>query len=369
MKESSDSDRNVTTIGFSNPFTTTSPQHLERLCPFCESSSIVEKTSLSGSMPNYNANILTDSVLARASPYGKSPILSSPVLNASNRTPVSARKAEFVVQLVTSHEDKEEEAHRTPTPPILDDSSYEECHETPPMDDMVQMEVTENTQVEILVDNDGGSQEVSVPVVVPAKEEITSEAPHEEPVEVKCEEPVDVKCEEPVEVKCDGIPEVSFETTIGSLPSQSFEDHGTSFNKLTHSRSRSMDYHTKQTSSNRTPYYKRLSSMHPREADETETSYTASLMEYATHKKLLKSSEASLESSLSISGAATLSDSLVPGNRYTQSSSDSRSVTPTGIPYSLDDPLYIHNSFKLYLELKVFQDDEEFKLLLRVRKG
>ena len=347
MKESSDSDRNVTATtakGFTNPFTTNSPQHLERLCPFCESSSIVEKTSLSGSMPNYNASILTDSVLARASPHAKSPMLSSPILSSSNRTPVTPRKAEkeFVIQIVRSHEEKEEEeVLKTPTPPMLS-TSHEKRQETPPLND--DMEVTEVTQVKTSVNNDSDPLEVIIPVVVPAPEEVTSEAP----------------CEEPVEVKYDEIPEISFETSIGSLPNQSFRDHETSFNKLTHNRSRSMDLHTKRESSYRALYSRHL---HP---DETETSYTASLMEYATHKKLLKSSEASLESSLSISGAATQSDSLVPGKSYTHSSSDSRSVTPTGIPYSLDDPLYIHNSFKLYLELKVFQDDEEFKLLLRV---
>ena len=353
IKESSDSDRNVTATtakGFTNPFTTNSPQYLERLCPFCESSSIVEKTSLSGSMPNYNASILTDSVLARASPHSKSPMLSSPILSSSNRTPVTPRKAEkeFVIQIVRSHEEKEEEeALKIPTPPMLDDSgtSHEKCQEIPPFND--DMEVTEVTQVKKLVNNDSDSLEVIIPVVVPAPEEVTSEAP----------------CEESVEVKCDEIPEISFETTIGSLPNQTFKDHETSFNKLTHNRSRSMDLHTKCESSQRALYSRHL---HP---DETETSYTASLMEYATHKKLLKSSEASLDSSLSISGAATQSDCLVPGKSYTHSSSDSRSVTPTGTPYSLDDPLYIHNSFKLYLELKVFQDDEEFKLLLRVSKN
>ena len=101
-----------------------------------------------------------------------------------------------------------------------------------------------------------------------------------------------------------------------------------------------------------------------REDDKPELSYGASHMEYATQKKLLKSSEASLDSSLS--GAATPSDSLAPVRNSTLSSSDSRSVTPTGLPYSMDDPLYIHNSFKLYLDMEVFGDDEEFKLLLRV---
>ena len=100
------------------------------------------------------------------------------------------------------------------------------------------------------------------------------------------------------------------------------------------------------------------------EDDEPELSYAASLMEYATQKKLLKSSETSLDSSLS--GAATPSDSLAPVRNNTLSSSDSCSVTPTGLPYSMDDPLYIHNSFKLYLDMKVFGDDEKFKLLLRV---
>lgn len=352
IKESSDSDRNVSSKGFTNPFTVSSPQHLERLCPFCESSSIVEKTSLCGSMPNYNASILTDSVLAHASPYARSPIHSSPV----NKTPVIGRKAEkeFVVQMVKSHEEKEEEeyeeANKIPTPPVLDDSSHKERQETPPIDNIVQMDVTENAQVEVQIDN--GSQEMSAPIMIPSVE--THEAPWEETAEAKW----------------DNVPEISFEATIGSLPNQSVEDHGTSFNKLTHNRSRSMDLHTKQSSSNRASYSRRFSSMRPRETDEIETSYAASLMEYATHKKLLKSSEASLESSLSVSGAATLSDSLAPGKSCTHShsSSDSRSLTPTGIPYSLDDPLYIHNSFKLYLELKVFQDNEEFKLLLRVRQ-
>ena len=87
-------------------------------------------------------------------------------------------------------------------------------------------------------------------------------------------------------------------------------------------------------------------------------------MEYATQKKLLKSSETSLDSSLS--GVATLSDSLAPVRSSTLSSSDSRSVTPTSLPYSMDDPLHIHNSFKLYLDMKAFGDDKEFKLLLRV---
>jgi len=359
LKESSDSDRNVTTPKpLTSPFTTNSPQHLERLCPYCESSSIVEKTSLSGSMPNYNASILTDSVLARASPYSKSPILSSPILSSSNRTYCKAEK-EFVIQMVRSHEEKEEEVHKIPTPPILDDSntSHEKHQATPPLgSDTVHMDVTETTQVETQVNNNSDLHEVSISIMAPALEELTSGVP--------CEIP----CEEPVDVKCDEIPEISFEATIGSLPNQSLEDHKTTFNKLTHSRSRSMDLHTKHESSHKAPYSRHLSSMHPRETDEAETSYTASLIEYATHKKLLKSSEASLESSPSVSGAATQSDSLVPGKSYTHSSSDSRSVTPTGIPYSLDDPLYIHNSFKLYLELKVFQDDEEFKLLLRVSK-
>ena len=182
---------------------------------------------------------------------------------------------------------------------------------------------------------------------------------------VTCEDHEEVVITEPsindISFKYDESPEISFEATIGSLPS---EKDAFLKSKVSHSRSRSMDLQAQRLNPKRTTYSRHFSGKFHREDDEPELSYAASLMEYATQKKLLKSSEASLDSSLS--GAATPSDSLAPVRNSTLSSSDSRSVTPTGLPYSMDDPLYIHNSFKLYLDMKVFGDDEEFKLLLRV---
>ena len=83
--------------------TVTNPHFIERHCPYCESSSIVEKTSLHGSVPNYSPNIWTDSVLVRASPaHTKNPTSST----ASNRTLVMSHRVqkEFVVQVQASQQ-------------------------------------------------------------------------------------------------------------------------------------------------------------------------------------------------------------------------------------------------------------------------
>ena len=422
MKESSDSDIPplITSKGITNPLrsTVTSPHFVERQCPYCESSSIVEKTSLCGSVPNYSPSIFTDSVLIRASPgHTKSPTNSS----ASNKTPVMAHKVqkEFVVEVHPSQQ-REERGITTPvlkntTSPahelyqqndellqqkyeihLQNDEIHQQNHEIHKQNDEIHSQNDEihqqsnkihqqndeihkqNNEIhsrndEIHQENNGqendevyeqnemtfvlnitecektarnqkDDQEVSTPVACEDKEEvIINERSLDEP---------DLKYNEPSEI--------SFEATIGSLPSK---EHAFPKSK-SHSRSRSMDFQSQKLNPKKTAYSRHLSGKFYKEGDEPELSYAASLMEYATQKKLLKSSEASLDSSFS--GAATQSDSLNPMRNSTLSSSDSRSVTPTSIPYSMDDPLYIHNSFKLYLDMKVFDDNEEFKLLLRV---
>ena len=128
---------------------------------------------------------------------------------------------------------------------------------------------------------------------------------------VTCEDQEEVVITEPsindISLKYDESPEISFETTIGSLSS---EKDAFPKSKVSHSRSRSMDLQAQRLNPKRTTYSRHFSGKFHREDDEPELSYAASLMEYATQKKLLKSSEASLDSSLS--GAATPSDSLAP---------------------------------------------------------
>ena len=395
MKESSDSDLPplVNSKGVKNPLRTavTSPHFIERQCPYCESASIVEKTSLCGSVPNYSPKIWTDSVLVRASPaHTKSPTNSS----ASNKTPVMSHRVqkEFVVEVHPPSQQREERGIPTPvfastTSPALEvhqqsDKTYQhngdklnqhndhqkhdvhqqsnEIHQQKyethqehdeinnqndeilkQTDDTLSLNVTECDKT---VRKEKGDAEVSTPVACEDQEEVVLNEP-----------PVD-----DISFKYDESPEISFETTIGSLPSKDAFPKS----KPSHSRSRSMDLQAQRLKPKRTTYSRHLSGKARREEDEPELSYAASLMEYATQKKLLKSSEASLDSSLS--GAATPSDSLAPVRNSTLSSSDSRSVTPTSKPYSMDDPLYIHNSFKLHLDMNVFDDDEEFKLLQRV---
>ena len=429
MKESSDSDIPplITSKGITNPLRSTviSPHFVERQCPYCESSSIVEKTSLCGSVPNYSPNIWTDSVLIRASPgHTKSPTNSS----ASNKTPVMAHKVqkEFVVEVHPSQQ-REERGIATPvltntTSPahelyqqndellqqkyeihLQNDEIHQQNHEIHTQNDEIHSQndeihqqsneihqqndeihkqndeihkqnneihsrndeihqqnndqendevyeqnemtfVLNVTECEKTARNQKSDQEVSTPVACEDKEEVVIN-------ELSLEEP-DLNHNEPSEI--------SFEATVGSLPSK---QHAFPKSK-SHSRSRSMDFQSQRLNPKKTAYSRHPSGKYYKEGDEPELSYAASLMEYATQKKLLKSSEASLDGSFS--GAATQSDSLNPMRNSTLSSSDSRSVTPTGIPYSMDDPLYIHNSFKLYLDMKVFDDNEEFKLLLRV---
>ena len=394
MKESSDSDLPplITSKGISNPLrtTVTSPHLMERRCPYCESTSIVEKTSLCGSVPNYSPSIWMDSVLMRTSPaYAKSPTNSS----TSSRTPVMTHRVqkEYIVEVNPSqpkeergiltpvftsntsathevYQQQNDEVHQhnndtiemnvniTSTHKIhhqndeihqqndeIQKQNYEihqrngEIHQ--PNDDTILLNVT---QCDKIVTNQKDNLEINTPVVCEDHEEVMINKP-------SIEEPNN----EPSEI--------SFEATIGSLPSRK---HAFPQKKPSHGRSRSMDLQAQKLDPKRTTYHRHLSGKWHK-GDESEISFAASLMEYATLKKLLKSSEASLDSSFS--GAATHSDSLVPVRNYTLSSSDSRSVTPTGIPYSMDDPLYIHNSLKLYLDMKVFEDTEEFKLLLRVR--
>ena len=421
MKESSDSDLPplTTSKGITNPLRTsvTSPHLMERQCPYCESTSIVEKTSLCGSVPNYSPSIWTDSVLMRTSPaHTKSPTNSS----TSSRTPVMTHRVqkEYVVE-VNPSQPKEERG--IPTPVFTSNTSA--THEVYQQNDEVHQQNNEvhqhndnsieiNVSItsahkvhrqndEIYQQNDEihqqdykmqqrndeihqsndeihqrndeihqrndkihqpncntilldvtecdkmmtNSPEIKAPVVCEDHEEVILNEPSIEEPNLKCNEPS----------------EISFEATIGSLPNR---EHAFPQKKPSHSRSRSMDLQAQRLDPKRTTYSQHLSGKYHK-GDESELSFAASLLEYATQKKLLKSSEASLDSSFS--GAATYSDSLVPVRNYTLSSSDSRSVTPTGIPYSMDDPLYIHNSFKLYLDMKVFEDNEEFKLLLRVR--
>ena len=123
MKESSDSELsplvNPKSVKNSLQITVISPHFIERHCPYCESSSIVEKTSLCGSVPNYSPNIWTDSVLVRASPaHTKSPTSST----ASNRTPVMSHRVqkEFVVQVQPS---QQKEERGIPTPVFASTSS------------------------------------------------------------------------------------------------------------------------------------------------------------------------------------------------------------------------------------------------------
>ena len=396
MKESSDSDLpplSVNSKGVKNPLRTavTSPHFIERQCPYCESASIVEKTSLCGSVPtNYSPSIWTDSVLLRASPaHTKSPTNSS----ASNRTPVMTHRVqrEFVVE-VHSSQQKEERGIPTPvfastTSPAVEvhqrsDETYQQNgdklnqhndhqkHDVHQQNNEIHQQKFEihqqhdeiyNKNDEILKQND---DTLSLNVTECDKTVRKQKGDAEISTPVVCEDHEEVVLNEPpvndISFKYDESPEISFETTIGSLPSKDAFPK----NKPSHSRSRSMDLQAQRLNPKRTTYSRHLSGKARREEDEPELSYAASLMEYATQKKLLKSSEASLDSSLS--GAATPSDSLAPVRNSTLSSSDSRSVTPTDKPYSMDDPLYIHNSFKLYLDMKVFDDDEEFKLLLRV---
>lgn len=392
MKESSDSDLPplTTSKGITNPLRTsvTSPHLMERQCPYCESTSIVEKTSLCGSVPNYSPSIWTDSVLMRTSPaHTKSPTNSS----TSSRTPVMSHRVqkEFVVEVNPS---QPREERGIPTPVFTSNNSathevYQQNNKVHAHDnDSIEINVSITHQHEIHQQNNEmhqrndeiqqqndeihqhsdeihqpfllditecdktatsqkDSQEINIPVVCEDHEEVVLNEPFMEEPNLKCNEPS----------------EISFEATIGSLPSR---EHAFPQKKPSHSRSRSMDLQAQRLDPKRTTYSRHLSGKWQK-GDESELSFAASLMEYATQKKLLRSSEASLDSSFS--GAAAYSDSLVPVRNYTLSSSDSRSVTPTGIPYSMDDPQYIHNSFKLYLNMKVFEDTEEFKLLLRVR--
>lgn len=373
IKESSDSDLSAlsTSKGITSPLGATampSPHIIERQCPYCQSSSIVEKTSISGSMPNYSPNIWTDSVLIRASPaYAKSPTNHM----ASNKTPVMTRKVQSEevnptqqkeerqvptpnVTTSDTHEvQKEEQAIQTPVFNVtITSSTYEIQREPTPVftsttsatheahqhdDDTIVMNVT---MCDETATNKIDDPKINSPVVCEDNEEIVLNEPLSEEPTLKCEE-------------------FPFEATIGSLPS---EEHAFPRSKPSHNRSRSMDLQAQKLNPKRNTYSRHHSGKFHKGNDDSEHSFTASLMEYATQKKLFKGSQASLDSSFS---AATQSDGLLP-TRSTLSSSDSRSVTPTGIPYSVDDPLYIHNSFKLYLDMKVFDDDEEFKLLLRV---
>ena len=461
MKESSESELPPlsTTKGIANPLrtTVTSPHLMERQCPYCDSTSIVEKTSLGGSVPNYSPSIWTDSVLIRSSPaHTKSPTNSS----ASSRTPVMTHKIqkEFVVE-VTPSQPKEERGIPTP---VFTSNPSNNCEVYEPNNRMRQhnddtIEITVNTTStthKLHQKNDGvheqnGIYQCSVEIhqqndeileMQPQNDEINqynvkmhqqNNKIHQDNVEIhqhnveihpqnnkihqhndgihQCNDkkhqqnneiqqqnrrtpPLNImeckivasqqyyseinspiECEDHEELvlnkpsaeehsfKCDEPSEISFEATFGSLPNK---EHAFPKSKPSHSRSRSMDLQAQRLDPKRDNYSRHLSGM-SHKGDESENNFAASLLEYAAQKKLLKSSEVSLDSSFS--GAAANSDSLIPMRNTTLSSSDSRSVTPTGVPYSMDDPLYIHNSFKLYLDMKVFEDAEEFKLLLRVR--
>ena len=96
-------------------------------------------------------------------------------------------------------------------------------------------------------------------------------------------------------MKYDESPEISFETTIGSLPP---ERDAFPRSKVSHSKSISMDLQAQRLNPKGTTYSRHFSDNFHREDDEPEFSYAASVMKYATQKKLLKSSEASLDSSL-----------------------------------------------------------------------
>ena len=448
MKESNDSvlPPLSTMKGIANPLrtTVTSPHFMERQCPYCDSTSIVEKTSLGGSVPNYSPNIWTDSVLIRSSPaHTKSPTNSS----ASSKAPVMTHREqkEFVVE-VTPSQPKEE---RGISSPVFTSYTSNNCEVYQPNneynDDTIEITVnTTSTTHKVHQKNDGvhlqnGIHQCSVEThqqndkiveMHPQNDEL-----HQHNVEICQQNKIDqcnveihqqnnmhqhndemyqqvnekhqqndevrqrgnhipplnvieckivtsqkynseistpIECEDHEELvlnkpsaeehnlKCDESSEVSFEATFGSLPNK---EHAFPKSKASHNRSRSMDLQGQKLDPKRTNYSQHLSSM-SHKGDELENNFAASLLEYATQKKLLKSSEASLDSSFS--GTAAYSDNLIPMRNTTLSSSDSRSVTPTGVPYSMDDPMYIHNSFKLYLNMKVFEDAEEFQLLLRV---
>lgn len=365
MKESGDSDLPPLTSpeGVTNPLrgTVTSPHIVERQCPYCESTSVVEKTSVSGSVPNYGGSSMwTDSVLMQTSPgHTKSPINSI----ANNVTPVMTQRTqkEYVVEINSSQQKEEREI---PTPVFTSTTCTIENEVYQQNDDTIHMDVTEHNDDNLKsqkVNEKNDLPDVNMISTVEHKdnEEMALNKPSNEPSTLKYDnEPSN----EPSNLKYDDAPDISFEMSFGSLPSK---EYAFPQSKKSHNRSRSMDLQAKTLNPKRTTNSHYLTGSWQKGDDVSEISFAASLMEYATQKKLLKSSEVSLDSS--VSGAATPSDSLLPARNTTQSSSDSRSITPADVPYSLDDPLYMHNSFKLYLDMKVFDDHEEFKLLLRVR--
>ena len=75
-----------------------------------------------------------------------------------------------------------------------------------------------------------------------------------------------------ISFKYDESPEVPFETTIGSLPSEKDAFPKT---KVSHSRSRSMDLQAQRLNPKRTTYSRCFSGKFHREDDEPELSYAA----------------------------------------------------------------------------------------------